>query len=85
MGQFGRMKMSHMVADTTAELLAMADKIGVARQWIQHKGGVHEHFDIAISKRKLAVKYGAKEISFHQLGVFLNKRRLKQKQDDEEE
>lgn len=34
-GQFGRMKMSHLIADTDAELRAMADKIGVSRRWHQ--------------------------------------------------
>ena len=38
MGRYGRMKMSHLVADSEAELLAMADKIGLARRWIQHPG-----------------------------------------------
>lgn len=33
-GNFGRMKMSHMVADTTEELLEMVDKLGMKRQWI---------------------------------------------------
>lgn len=69
MGQFGNMKMSHMVADTEEELLAMADRIGVRRKWIQHqkmgKGWVH--FDIAISKRALAVQYGAVEITMREL------------------
>jgi len=47
---YGRMVMCHMVADTTAELLAMADTIGVARKWLQHAGTYREHFDIALSK-----------------------------------
>jgi len=45
-GQFGRMKMSHMIADTRAELLEMADKIGLQRKWIQSFDTPREHFDI---------------------------------------
>lgn len=60
---FGRMKMCHMVADTTEELLAVADKIGVQRKWIQHAGTYKEHFDIAMTKRALAVEAGAIEIT----------------------
>ena len=33
--EFGRMQMSHMIADTLPELHEMADKIGVARRWFQ--------------------------------------------------
>lgn len=70
-GQFGRMKMSHMYADTHAELVAMADTIGVARKWIQHQGDPkREHFDIALSKRKLAVKAGAIETEWRHWGRF---------------
>ena len=32
---FGQMLMCHMWADTLDELMAMVDKIGVARKWIQ--------------------------------------------------
>jgi hypothetical protein len=56
---FGRMKMAHLLADTTEELLAMVDRIGVARRWIQHPGTHREHFDIALSKRTLAIAAGA--------------------------
>jgi hypothetical protein len=68
------MKMCHMVADTQEELLAMVDKIGVQRKWIQYKGTANEHFDIAYSKRCLAVKHGAKEIHFKEYATFVNKR-----------
>lgn len=64
---FGRMKMSHMIADTTEELLAMADKIGVQRKWIQYKGTYSEHFDICLSKKKKAIELGAKEITMRDL------------------
>ena len=60
---YGRMRMCHMGADTTAELLEMADKIGVQRKWLQAAGRPDEHFDIALSKRRLAVEYGAKEVT----------------------
>ena len=46
---FGRMVMCHMMADTTEELLAMADKIGVDRKWLQAAGTKREHFDICLS------------------------------------
>lgn len=65
---FGRLIMCHMVADTSEELLEMADKIGVARKWIQYPNTGKEHFDIALSKRKLAVEHGAVEITWKELG-----------------
>jgi hypothetical protein len=64
---FGRMVMCHMAADSTAELLAMADTIGVARKWIQYPGTDKEHFDICLSKRAKAVKAGAIEVSARDL------------------
>lgn len=58
---FGRMVMCHMTADSTKELLAMADQIGVARKWLQRGGTPWEHFDICLAKRGLAVRAGAVE------------------------
>lgn len=73
---FGRMKMCHMVADTTDELLKMVDSIGVQRKWIQYPGTYNEHFDICISKKKIAIeKFGAKEITSRQYAEFANKRK----------
>ena len=76
LGRFGRMKMSHMAADTTEELLAMADRIGVNRKWLQKPGTAYEHFDIALAKRKLAVEAGAVEVTMRELGHFMRNRRL---------
>lgn len=73
---YRRMKMCHMIADTTPELLAMADHIGVDRRWLQKAGTPHEHFDIALSKRALAVRAGAVEVSMMELGRILRARRL---------
>lgn len=72
---FGRMKMCHMIADSTEELLAMADRIGVRRKWLQKPGTHDEHFDIAMSKRRLAVAAGAVEVSRLQLGRILRERK----------
>ncbi|ABS15042.1 DUF4031 domain-containing protein [Brucella anthropi] len=67
---FGNMLMCHMWADTDEELLTMADMIGVKRKWIQghptlsfgkHRNASWVHFDIAKSKRALAIKLGALE------------------------
>ena len=69
---YGRMIMCHMVADTTEELLEMADRIGVARKWIQDAGEEHEHFDISMSKRALAVQYGAREVTMFDVIDFLD-------------
>jgi hypothetical protein len=66
-GQFGRLKMSHLIADTPEELLEMVDKIGVQRKWIQHPGTKEEHFDIAMVKRELAIKYGAIPMGMYEL------------------
>lgn len=64
---FGRLIMCHMAADSTEELLAMADTIGVARKWIQYPGTTKEHFDVCLGKRALAVKAGAIEVSAREL------------------
>lgn len=56
---YRRMLMCHMLADTTEELLDMADKIGVQRKWIQYPGTPKEHFDICLSKRAKAIQCGA--------------------------
>ena len=56
---FRGMVMCHMTADTQPELLAMARRIGVAVKWLQKAGTSREHFDICLSKRRLAVASGA--------------------------
>lgn len=71
------MKMSHMVADTTEELLAMAKAIGVQAKWIQHPGTCNEHFDVCLSARKKAVSMGAVEIGFWDYANMIQQRAKK--------
>jgi len=71
---YGRMKMCHMIADTSEELIEMADQIGVDRKWVQFQGTRKEHFDICLSKRKLAVTLGAVEVSSKELVKILHKK-----------
>jgi hypothetical protein len=56
------MLMCHMLADTSAELHAMADRIGVKRKWFQRDAPT-PHYDICQSKRALAVAAGAVEVT----------------------
>lgn len=70
MGRFRRMKMSHMISDSEEELHKMAAKIGVARKWYQG-----DHYDIAMSKRTLAIKFGAVPIRLRTLAAMSMNRR----------
>ena len=72
--QFGSMVMCHMIADSTEELVGMAYKIGLNPRWVQHGGTPKEHFDISMSKRKLAVKHGAIEVTVRQVAMLLRAR-----------
>jgi hypothetical protein len=76
MGALGRMKMSHMVADTTEEVVAMATLIGVQPKWIQRAGTAREHFDIAQSKREIALANGAVAITLRQCSAMCARRRV---------
>lgn len=63
---YRRMIMCHMMADTVGELHQMADRLGVARKWFQ-ADGIYPHYDICLSKKKLAIQYGAEEMSARDL------------------
>lgn len=70
---FRGMIMCHMIADTEAELHAMAGKLGLARAW--HQG---DHYDLAKAKRAKAVAAGAREITMRQLACMAALRRFGQ-------
>lgn len=59
--QLGRMIMCHMWGDTIAELHAMAARIGMRREWFQPFS--FPHYDVSLSKRRLAVEAGALEVN----------------------
>lgn len=74
LGEFRGMKMSHLMADSTKEILLFVDCIGVKRKWIQNVGTGVEHFDICMSKRELAIKKGAIPVSMRTLAPAALKR-----------
>lgn len=74
--KFGNMVMCHMLADSDEELHAMAVKIGVQRKWHQAPPKHDSHYDIFLSKRALAVKAGAVEITRRQASQMNMIRRL---------
>lgn len=74
---YGRMVMCHMIADSDEELHEMANRIGVARRWWQSPEKTSgSHYDIALSKRALAVAAGAVEITWRQCGAMNTRRKL---------
>lgn len=80
---FGRMFMCHMMADTTEELLELADKIGVKRKWIQDKDTYGEHFDICLSKKAEALALGAIEVGWRGIHSLMKKKAYMWLQDKE--
>ena len=52
--------MSHLTADSLAELHAMARRIGMQRRWFQAPPiASYPHYDIPEDKREMALRYGA--------------------------
>ncbi len=66
----------HMMADALDELHSMADEIGLKRAWFQNNP-THPHYDLRPSKRALAIKYGAIEMTQVELFRKCCKRREK--------
>lgn len=70
---FGRMIMSHMIADTIPELMAMACDIGLHHRHFQPKS--HPHFDVSQSYRNKAVCLGAIEVGRKELVALMRQQR----------
>jgi len=71
MGRRGLAKLSHMIGDSEAELHAMAALIGLPRRQYQA-----EHYDIAMSKRMMAISAGAVEVTLRQLACMNHRRKV---------
>lgn len=72
---YGRMKLSHMMADTDEELEAMARKLGLKRRWKQSPRR-HPHYDVCMAKRRQAIKLGVVAVNCRELvRLFINKGR----------
>ena len=69
----GRMKMCHMVADTIEELHAMADRIGLKREWFQLLSS--PHYDLSKTKRAEAVRAGAIEVDRYGIVAVIKRQR----------
>lgn len=69
----GRMKMCHMLADSLDELHAMADRIGLKRAWFQPNSS--PHYDVSKERRKLAIQYGAVEVTNKELVAVIKRLR----------
>lgn len=61
------MLLSHMIADTHDELIAMAQAIGVHVRHIQYEGTAREHFDVSKQMRNLAIARGAIAVSSREI------------------
>ena len=59
--RYGRMIMCHMVADTPEELHAMAERIGMRREWFQADAST-PHYDVSRTRRTAAITAGAIEV-----------------------
>ena len=68
---------SHLVADTDEELHAFAARLGMRREWFQHKAGrPHQaHYDVPDRARQLALVLGAVPVSWRQMGRMMRERR----------
>lgn len=73
--QVGRLNAiwSHLMADTTEELLAFAAALGLNPRWIQKAGTALEHFDVTEPKRDQALRLGAVPIRYGHEGAALTR------------
>jgi Protein of unknown function (DUF4031) len=64
----------HLLADTREELHSMAEAIGMPRRLFQDHPW-RWHYDLPAHLRARAVRCGAREVTLHDVGALLRKRR----------
>lgn len=74
--KYGRMLMSHMLADTIEELEMMARMLGLKPHWVQIRNT--PHYDICQQKRAQAIKLGALVADRKQVVRLIRKFRAQQ-------
>lgn len=72
---FHGLAMNHMLADSSAELRAMATQLGIDHKWLRYEGTHREHFDISAERRALALAFGAISITYRESGRITYRRR----------
>nr|WP_250807041.1 DUF4031 domain-containing protein [Neorhizobium tomejilense] len=74
--KLGRMTTCHLLADTIAELHAMAAEIGSRREWFQVSRTGVPHYDIPLFRKATALKLGAIEIGIRETAEIMKRTRL---------
>jgi hypothetical protein len=64
----------HLLADTREELHAMADELGIPRRFFQEHP-YRWHHDLPAHLRAQAVALGAHEVTMHEVGALLRRRK----------
>jgi hypothetical protein len=64
----------HLLADTREELHELAQRIGMPRQAFQDHPW-RWHYDLPAPLRPLAVAQGARQVTMHDVGALLRRRR----------
>jgi hypothetical protein len=63
--------MCHMVADTIDELHAMANAIGMRREWFQTSRSGIPHYDVPLFRRHKAIEFGAISVSNREMAKII--------------
>jgi len=67
---------SHLMADSSEELVAFARALGMKPAWLQNAGAPKEHFDVfGRARHAAAVRAGAHQVSSRDLVRLIQRRR----------